>query len=537
MIRMRAGAIRDGPMRAAGAGRTIAGLMRVSRSLRAVLRPTLIGLILVAVATIGLMLIGQFFRLSFIPLVYLIPVIIAATRWGSVPALFTATAAAATADFFFYEPFYSFWISDSQQVADLILFLIVAAVTGGLAGRLRRAIDNSRRREKEVRELYAFSRRLAGCYTTSALYSAIQHFISTYLGRPVALMGAATAPNDHALPDVVIPQSVSRQADAVLAAGEFVSRWMTDDATKDVWLVRPLAPDVNEYGVIVVNLGSPAHHNIEASAAQIEFMLSDVTETLNRLNISKSIREAKLRTEAELLKDVLIGSVSHELRTPLASILGSASVLATVPEIQRNDNLAALAQGMHDEAKRLSGHLQKLLHAARIGPQGVQPKLSWTDPTDIINAAITQRSQQLGSHRFDVEMAPDLPLIRVDALLIEQALGEVLENAAKYSPIGSVITITARPIDDQVVLAVSDHGAGLTASEKSQLFNRSFRGDRHLKAIAGSGLGLWIANAFAVANGGMINAVSQGEGFGTTVSIHFPAGREADSALSEHVHE
>jgi len=116
-------------------------------------------------------------------------------------------------------------------------------------------------------------------------------------------------------------------------------------------------------------------------------------------------------------------------------------------------------------------------------------------------------------------------------------VGELLENAAKYSPIGSVITVTARPIDDQVVLAVSDHGAGLTASEKSQLFNRSFRGDRHLKSIAGSGLGLWIANAFAVANGGTVNAVSQGEGFGTTVSIHFPAGCEADGALSENVHE
>jgi two-component system sensor histidine kinase KdpD len=225
------------------------------------------------------------------------------------------------------------------------------------------------------------------------------------------------------------------------------------------------------------------------------------------------------------------------LRTPLASILGSASVLSTIPEIQGNDNLAALAQGMHEEAERLSGHLQKLLHAARISPEGVRPKLSWTDPTDIVNAAIAQRSQQLSSHCLDVEVSHDVPLIRVDTLLIEQALGELLENAAKYSPMGSIIKVAARPSDDHVVLSVSDHGAGLTPPEKSRLFNRSFRGDRHLKAIAGSGLGLWIANAFVVANGGTLYAVSQGEGFGTTVSIQFPAGCDADGALSEHAHD
>src|SRR5258708_34933629 len=175
--------------------------------------------------------------------------------------------------------------------------------------------------------------------------------------------------------------------------------------------------------------------------------------------------------------------------------------------MQRNDNVAALGHGMHDEAERLSGRLQKLLHAARISPEGVRPKLSWTDPTDIVNAAIAQRSQQLSSHCLDVEVSHDVPLIRVDTLLIEQALGELLENAAKYSPMGSIIKVTARPSDDHVVLSVSDCGAGRSPREKSQVFNRSFRCDRHRKAIGGSGLGVWIANACVVASGGKIYAV------------------------------
>jgi two-component system, OmpR family, sensor histidine kinase KdpD len=508
----------------------------MSRSLRAAVFPILISCILVAAATVCLMVARQFFQLSLITLIYLIPVMIAATRWGIVPALTTAIASAATADFFFTEPYYSFWISDPQQVADLLLFLIVAVVTGDLAARLRKEADTSRGREMEVRDLYAFSRRLAACYTTSDLYSAIQDFLSQHLGRQAALIGAATILDEGSLRDIPIPRPVSNQAGEILAAGEFQSQLVVDAATLDVWLVRPLSSDANDYGVIVVNLGRDAS-KIEGSKHRIELILADVTETLNRLNISKTIRSAKLRTEADLLRDVLIGSVSHELRNPLASILGSASLLVDVPEIQRDGNLSALAQATHEEAARLNGHVQKLLHATRITADRARSKHAWVDPTDIVNAAIAQRSHRLKSHRLDVEIALDLPLVEVDAMLIEQAFGELLENAAKYSPAGSTIRITARSEDQRVVLSVSDQGAGLTPSEKSQLFGRSFRGERHLASVVGSGLGLWMAHTFVVASGGTLNAVSQGEGLGTAVSIHLAADCDAVPELADQADE
>jgi K+-sensing histidine kinase KdpD len=511
--------------------------MAISRSLRAVAFPIFISCILVAAATVCLMVARQFFDLSLITLIYLIPVMIAATRWGIVPALTTAIASAATADFFFTEPYYSLWISDPRQVVDLLLFLIVAVVTGDLAARLRKEADTSRRQEMEVRDLYAFSRRLAACYTTSDLYSAIQDFIANHLGRQAALIGAATGSERTSLRDIAIPDRVSYRAREILAGGEFQSQLVVDAATQDVWLVRPLSSDANEYGVIVVNLGSNAHDNVEASRHRIELLLADVTETLNRLNISKTIRSAKLRTEADLLKDVLIGSVSHELRTPLASILGSASVLVDVPEIQRNDNLSALAQATHEEAARLSGLVQKLLHATRITADRARSQHAWVDPTDIVNAAIAQRSYRLALHKLDVELAPDLPLVEVDAMLIEQAFGELLENAAKYSPAGSTIRVTARGEDQRVVLSVCDQGAGLTSSEKSQLFGRSFRGERHLASVVGSGLGLWMAHTFVVASGGTLNAVSQGEGLGTAISIHLPADFEAVPELADQAYE
>jgi K+-sensing histidine kinase KdpD len=495
------------------------------RTLRTLALPLALSAILVLLATVGLTIVGHFFDLSltFIPLVYLIPVIVAATRWGPLPALLTALLSTATADFFFYEPYYTFWVSDPHQVSDLILFLVVALVTGNLAARLRREADNSQRREIEVRDLYAFSRRLAGCSSIADIHAALQDFISNHLGLPAALIGADGGPDHDRLPGVPLPPQIAERAKEMLAADEFQSQLMVDAIARDAWLIRPLSPHAREYGVIVVDLGSYLHSDIESARQRIEAVLADVTETLNRLNIAKTIRTAKRRGEADLLKDVMIGSVSHELRNPLASILGSAGLLAGVPEIKGDDALSALAQATHEEAERLNGHVQKLLHATRVTADGMAAKLAWLEPTDLVNAALAQRSRRLAAHRVELELAPDLPLVEADGVLIEQALGELIENAAKYSAAGSTITVAARREDQHVVLSVSDQGAGLTTAERSQLFARPFRGDRHRAAVPGSGLGLWLASRFVAASRGTIHATSLGKGLGTTVSLHLPA--------------
>jgi K+-sensing histidine kinase KdpD len=160
-------------------------------------------------------------------------------------------------------------------------------------------------------------------------------------------------------------------------------------------------------------------------------------------------------------------------------------------------------------------------HGSRLG--GGQPHREWTDPVDIVNAAIEQKRTQLSRHRLELSLAPDVPLVEVHSALIEQALGQLLENAAKYSPIDSTIKLSARVEQDRVILSVTDNGVGLMPEEKQQLGQRSFRGSRHLAVVPGAGLGLWIANAFVTANGGTLDAESPGPGLGTTVSIRLPA--------------
>jgi two-component system, OmpR family, sensor histidine kinase KdpD len=210
------------------------------------------------------------------------------------------------------------------------------------------------------------------------------------------------------------------------------------------------------------------------------------------------------------------------LRTPLASILGAATVLSQSPVIAKDERLTALASVVRDESERLNNDIQNLLDATRISLAQIRPRQEWIEPQDIVNSALERRRRRLACHPIAFDMDSNLPLIYVDAILVEQAFLQIVDNAAKYSPARSPIKIAAKRNGHDVILSVSDSGVGLTAEEKAQLGERFFRGARHVATTSGSGLGLWIAKAFVTANGGRIEAVSSGEDQGTTMSIFLP---------------
>lgn len=331
--------------------------------------------VMIAGFTAALATLSRVVSLEQVTIVYLIPVLVAATRWGVVPAVITAVAAIAVSAFFFYPPIYDFRVDKIEHIADLILFVLVAIVTGRLA--------------------------------TSA-------------------------------------------------------------------------------------------------------------------------REAEMRAEAEALREALIGAVSHELRTPLSSIVGAVSVLAASPEISNNARLSPLVKGLHEEADRLNEHIQNLLDATRIKTDGIRPRIEWVDPGDIVSAVLDHKADHLARHRLAVRVAPDLPLVRTDAALIEKALGQLIENAAKYSPAGSVIEISVQKPDQAVLVAVRDQGAGFSPDERDVIWERFYRSPRHRDQIAGSGLGLWIARALTTACGATADAYSAGVAQGATFSLSLPVQPNSD---------
>ena len=494
--------------------------------------PLLMSLLCVGLVTAVLFLLDRRLALNLVPVAYLIPVIIAATQWGIWPATLASVAGTGAADFFFLPPYYSFQVDDPQEAVDLMLFLVVALVSSNLASRLRRETEALRQREKEIQQLYEFSRRLAACFTVSDLISAIQNYLSRALGQQAAFF-AAMADGHFEPPKSGPVPKVVQESVASMIAKIGVAHTIVDEPTQNVWLLRTVCSETTVHGLVAVNIGSGPREIVDSKTRQVEDILEEVSVTLQRLDIERAMEDARLHLQAQLLRDAFHGTLSHELRSPLAAIRGSASVLDSMPLIRGDDRIHSLVEAISDEVADLDGFIQNLLSATRVTASGVSPRLEWADPRDIVDAAIRRRERRLSAHKIEIEFAEDLPLVNVDSGLIEESLGQLLENAAKYSPSGSTISVRTRAERGRVIVSVSDQGVGITPDEQQQLGRRSFRSHRHQATIPGSGLGFWIASTFVKANGGTIDISSRGQGLGTTASIALPGSRTGASGLTD----
>jgi K+-sensing histidine kinase KdpD len=494
--------------------------------------PLLFSFGLVSFVTALLLLIEQAVAASLVPIAYLIPVVVAATRWGIWPAALASIVSMAQADFFFFPPLYSFQVEDPQEVIDLLLFLVVALVSSNLASRLRQETETLRQREREIQNLYDFSRRLAACFTVPELISAIENFLSRTLGQPTVFF-AATAdgrfepPRSGSVPKAVGERVTSSPAPAAISAEAIL-----DGPAHNVWLLRTVRSETAIMGVVAVNIGAGPAEALAARTRRVETILQEVSLTLQRIDVEKAIEDARLRLQAQLLRDAFHGTLSHELCTPLAAIRGSASVLETVSVVRNDERARLLVEAISNEVAELDGFIQGLVNATRVTVGGISPHLEWADPRDILNAAIKARARRLAAHRIETGFAENLPLVKVDSGLVEEAFGQLLDNAAKYSPSGSTISIRIDCKQDSVVLSICDQGVGITPDERPNLGRKSFRSQRHRATVPGSGLGFWIASIFVEANGGSVDISSAGQGLGATASITLPSSAMKHSELT-----
>jgi two-component system sensor histidine kinase KdpD len=457
--------------------------------------------------------------------IYLLTVLICGWQLGRWPALVAAVAGVLGSAILFYNP-----NASPSELLDLALFLIVALVASHLANSMKQTTELARKREREMTDLYAFSRRLAAAPGAAEIYRAIEDHLATHAQRKVALFvpGSPAAGEDQAAEqggDTAVPEPV-RAAIADVQGGRSVEANVTDD-TGNVWHVRRVSQKTPDFGVIAIDLGRVPANEVADVHQRVNDMLSDAADTLERLDVAHALDQAKMRSETELLREALIGSVSHELRTPLASILGAATVLSQSPAIANDERLTSLAGVVRDEAERLNNDIQNLLDATRISREQIKPRMEWIEPSDIVNSALERRRRRLNGHSVRLDLDSNLPFIYVDPVMIEQAFAQVVDNAGKYSPSGSTITVAAKRNGAGLVLSVNDTGVGLTAEESAQIGERFFRGARHAATTSGSGLGLWIAKAFVGANGGKIEVESPGVNLGSTISIKLPVAPQA----------
>src|SRR5580704_7693502 len=486
--------------------------------------------IALALLLIGLTTLAAFALIHYLGIrrgtvVYLLTVLICGWQLGLLPALVAAVAGVVGSAILFYNP-----NAQRSEWLDLALFLIVALVTSHLANSMKQQTELARKRQKEMTDLYAFSRRLAAAPSAADIYRAIEDHLATHAQRKVMLFGAgspdaADAKSGDKSGDAAVPDAV-RSAITDVARGHSIEANVTDD-TGNVWHARRVSQKTPDFGVIAIDLGQVPPNEAADLHQRVNDMLADAADTLERLDVAHALDQAKMRQETELLREALIGSVSHELRTPLASILGAATVLSQSPAVANDDRLNSLASVVRDEAERLNNDIQNLLDATRISREQIKPRMEWIEPTDIVNSALERRRRRLLLHTVTLDVDSNLPFIYVDPVLIEQAFAQVVDNEAKYSPAGSTITVAAKRNGHGLVFSVQDTGVGLTDEESAQLGDRFFRGARHAATTSGSGLGLWIAKAFVSANGGRLEAESAGANLGTTIAIKLPVAPNA----------
>ena len=281
--------------------------------------PLLLSLVGVALVTALLLLLKEAVAASLVPIAYLVPVLIAATRWGIRPATLASIASMAVADFFFFPPLYSFQVDDPQEAVDLLLFFVVALVASNLASRLRQETETLRRREQDIHNLYDFSRRLAACFTVPELVSAIENYLSQTLGRPAVFFAAGNDGQLEPPRSGSVPAVVRDNAASAMTAGQSVHT-LIDTATQNVWLLQMVRSETAILGLVAVNIGAGTTEELASGTRRAETILEEVSLTLQRIDIEKAMEDARLRLQAQLLRDAFHGTLSHELRTPLATI-------------------------------------------------------------------------------------------------------------------------------------------------------------------------------------------------------------------------
>jgi two-component system sensor histidine kinase KdpD len=490
--------------------------------------PYLEGVLTTAVATAAGGAIDAWIKLPNISLVFVVPVMAAAARHGLVPSLWVSALSVLSLNFFFLPPLYQFTITDPANVVALFFFMFVAVVASALGTRTRTQTEAARREARVNAELYAFSRKIAGVIDLDDLLWIVVTHLARVLGAEVAiLMPDASAPTGGMLtPQAAFPPD-SAFTDADLAA----ARWSwdqerptgrgTDTLPGGRWLFTPIRTSRSAIAVIGVlardeaELGASARRLLEAVGNQ-------TAVALERVALANDIDQARLGAERERLRSAMLTSVSHDLRTPLASILGALTSLRSYGDRYDAATREELLDTALSEAGRLDRFVRNLLDMTRLDAGVIVPKREAVDVGDLVSTALRRAAPLLKDHAVASSVAPDLPTLSLDFVLAEQALLNILDNAAKYSAVGGRLSIDVRRTNGRIEIAVRDEGPGLPPDTLERLFDKFYRADAGDRRRAGTGLGLAIAKGFVEVQGGTIAARNRTDRSGAEFVVSYP---------------
>jgi two-component system sensor histidine kinase KdpD len=465
--------------------------------------------------------------LSNLIMVYLLGVVAVATHAGRGPTALASVLSVAVFDFFFVPPYLSFAVSDTEHLITFTVMLTVALVISGLTVRIRAQADRAREREHRIATLYAMSRELATTREVDGLLDvALRHIAEVFPGQLATLMPdgeGRIAPRRTHPAELTMDESERAVAHWVYEHGQLAGLGTaTLPGARALYL--PLVGSRGPVGVLGMTPTDP--HAVESPEQlhQLETFANQLALAIERAQASEDARRAEVRAEAERLRNSLLSSVSHDLRTPLASITGAASSLLEAGDELGDATRKELLSSMHQEAERLDRLVNNLLEMTRLEAGGAVIHKEWQPLEGVLGAALKRLDGRLRDREVRIDLPADLPLVPFDALLVEQVLVNVLENAARYTPPGSPIDVSAVSADGAVRIDIADRGPGLPPGEEGRVFDKFYRGS----GARGRGVGLGLA--ITEVHGGKIWAEPR-EGGGTVFRFTLPIGGTPPAAL------
>jgi two-component system sensor histidine kinase KdpD len=518
---------RTGEAEPVSAAASAAGLLRPSSAqARAAVgraRPYLLAALAVAAMLLLAMALDRLVGLANVSLVLLLAVLASALTGGLGPALFASLLSVLVVNFFFLPPLYALTIAASENVVALVVFGVVAVITSQLAGVARRQLLDSRRQETATATRYRFSRRLAGVGTIEALVAATVEEVAAALeGRAVILLpeGGRLALRAAA------PAGAAPDARALAPAEQAWRRGAASGAgSASDWRFVPLrfGPEVG-----VVGVAKEAATPLDEGARRVlDAMAEQASAAGERIALVREVEDARLEAERERLRGALLASVSHDLRTPLASIVGAISSLRSYGGAYSEEARDELMATVHEEAERLDRFVGNLLDMARLESGMLAPHGAAVDVPELVDTALRRAATVLAGRRVELDVAADLPMVEADYLLLEQCLVNILDNAAKYAPAGSTVSISVRAEGVRVAIEVLDEGPGIPAAALERVFDKFYRADARDRQRAGTGLGLAICRGFVEAMGGTIVARNRPDRTGAVLAIALRAAPRA----------
>ena len=484
---------------------------------------------MVAVALVTGLGMQQWLAVQNIALVFLTAVLGAAIAYGLMPSLFACLASVLAYNFFFLPPLYTFTIADPENVVALFFFAIVAVIASNLTARMRAQALAARQRAKTTDDLYQFSRKLAAVVTMDELLWATAYQIALMLKVRVVLL--LPEGESIAVRAGYPPEDMLDEAD--LAAAKWC--WQNNrPAGRDAdtlpgskRLFLPIRTGRGAVGVVGIDNDKPGPLLTPDQRRLLDALLDQTALAIERINLAEDLDHAKIAAETDRLQSALLTSLSHDLRTPLASILGSATSLDSYGARLDAAAMKELTGTIREEAERLNRFIANLLDMTRLESGAVVPQTGPVDLGELVGSALERTGKILSQHRITIDIPAELPMLELDPVLFEQVLFNLLDNAAKYAPPGSLVRIEAHDEHSSARLSVIDEGPGIAHDDLERIFDKFYRVRAQDRQRAGTGLGLAICRGFIEAMGGSIIAENRRDRSGAAFTLTLPVATEA----------